>query len=70
VHDLPALSVRFDVVCVWRFDRFARSVSHLLRALETFKALGIDFCFILRTNGHFDACREDGFHCFGCCRRA
>jgi len=34
---------RFDVLCVWRFDRFARSVSHLLRALETFKALGIDF---------------------------
>src|SRR6202050_5247737 len=34
---------RFDVVCVWQFDRFARSVSHLLRALETFKALGIDF---------------------------
>jgi DNA invertase Pin-like site-specific DNA recombinase len=34
---------RFDVVCIWRFDRFARSVSHLLRALETFKALGIDF---------------------------
>jgi len=34
---------RFDVVAVWRFDRFARSVSHLLRALETFKALGIDF---------------------------
>src|SRR6476659_3913901 len=34
---------RFDGVCVWRFDRFARSVSHLLRALETFKALGIDF---------------------------
>src|SRR5215472_2340072 len=34
---------RFDVVCVWRFDRFARSVSHLLRALETFRALGIDF---------------------------
>jgi DNA invertase Pin-like site-specific DNA recombinase len=34
---------RFEVVCVWRFARFARSVSHLLRALETFKALGIDF---------------------------
>jgi hypothetical protein len=33
----------FDVVCVWRFDRFARSVSHLLRALEAFKALGIEF---------------------------
>jgi DNA invertase Pin-like site-specific DNA recombinase len=35
---------KFDVVCVWKFDRFARSVSHLLRALETFKALGIEFC--------------------------
>jgi DNA invertase Pin-like site-specific DNA recombinase len=34
---------RFDAVCVWKFDRFARSVSHLLRALETFKALGIEF---------------------------
>jgi hypothetical protein len=31
---------RFDVVCVWKFDRFARSVSHLIRAPETFKALG------------------------------
>ena len=34
---------RFDVIVVWRFDRFARSVSHLLRALETFRALGIEF---------------------------
>jgi DNA invertase Pin-like site-specific DNA recombinase len=34
---------RFDVVAVWRFDRFARSVTHLLRALETFNALGIAF---------------------------
>jgi DNA invertase Pin-like site-specific DNA recombinase len=34
---------KFDVVVVWKFDRFARSVSHLLRALETFKALGIEF---------------------------
>jgi DNA invertase Pin-like site-specific DNA recombinase len=33
----------FDAVLVWKFDRFARSVSHLLRALETFQALGIDF---------------------------
>ena len=33
----------FDAVVVWKFDRFARSVSHLLRALETFKVLGIDF---------------------------
>lgn len=34
---------RFDAVIVWRFDRFARSVSHLLRALETFRAQGIEF---------------------------
>jgi DNA invertase Pin-like site-specific DNA recombinase len=33
----------FDAVAVWKFDRFARSVSHLLRALETFRALGIEF---------------------------
>lgn len=34
---------QFDAVIVWKFDRFARSVSHLLRALETFQALGVDF---------------------------
>jgi DNA invertase Pin-like site-specific DNA recombinase len=34
---------RFDAVVVWKFDRFARSVSHLLRALETFQTLGIEF---------------------------
>ena len=34
---------KFAVVAVWEFDRFARSVSHLLRALETLKALGIAF---------------------------
>jgi DNA invertase Pin-like site-specific DNA recombinase len=34
---------QFDAVVVWKFDRFARSVSHLLRALETFKALSIEF---------------------------
>ena len=34
---------RFDAVVVWKFDRFARSVSHLLRALENFNALGVGF---------------------------
>jgi DNA invertase Pin-like site-specific DNA recombinase len=34
---------RFDLVVVARFDRFARSVSHLLRALEEFNHLGINF---------------------------
>src|SRR5215472_8371041 len=34
---------KFDVVIVARFDRFARSVSHLLRALDEFSHLGVDF---------------------------
>lgn len=34
---------QFDAGVVWKFDRFAPSVSHLLRALETFQALGIEF---------------------------
>src|SRR5687767_9261232 len=34
---------KFDVAIVARFDRFARSVSHLLRALEEFSHLGVDF---------------------------
>jgi DNA invertase Pin-like site-specific DNA recombinase len=33
----------FDAVAVFRFDRFARSVSHLARALDEFRALGIEF---------------------------
>lgn len=33
----------FDIVLVWKFDRFARSVSHLLKALEEFNHLGIRF---------------------------
>jgi DNA invertase Pin-like site-specific DNA recombinase len=34
---------RFDVVLVWKFDRFARSLTGLIEALATFNALGIDF---------------------------
>lgn len=34
---------RFDVVAVWKFDRFARSTTHLLSALEEFQALGLNF---------------------------
>jgi DNA invertase Pin-like site-specific DNA recombinase len=33
----------FACVLVWKFDRFARSVAHLLRALEEFDSLGIRF---------------------------
>ena len=34
---------KFDVVLVWRFDRFARSTKHLITALEEFRHLEIDF---------------------------
>ena len=34
---------RFDVCAVLRLDRMARSVSHLLRVLETFGSLSIQF---------------------------
>jgi DNA invertase Pin-like site-specific DNA recombinase len=33
----------FACILVWKFDRFARSVSHLLGALEEFNYLGIRF---------------------------
>ena len=34
---------KFDVVAVWKFDRFARSTRELVFALEQFQAVGIDF---------------------------
>jgi DNA invertase Pin-like site-specific DNA recombinase len=34
---------KFDVLVVWRFDRFARSTRFLLESLELFNGLGIDF---------------------------
>src|SRR5258705_1840089 len=33
----------FDVVVVWKFDRFARSLKQLMSGLEMCRALGIDF---------------------------
>jgi DNA invertase Pin-like site-specific DNA recombinase len=32
-----------DVVVVWKFDRFARSLKQLMSGLETCRSLGIDF---------------------------
>jgi DNA invertase Pin-like site-specific DNA recombinase len=34
---------RFDVLLVWRYDRFARSMRELVNALEEFRSLGVDF---------------------------
>jgi DNA invertase Pin-like site-specific DNA recombinase len=50
-HDRPALQElmaacrqrKIDVVLVWKFDRFARSLRHLVLALEEFKRLRVDF---------------------------
>jgi DNA invertase Pin-like site-specific DNA recombinase len=33
----------FEVLVVWRFDRFARSIEQLVLALAEFRTLGIDF---------------------------
>ncbi len=33
----------FDVVLVWKFDRFARSLNHLVEALAQFEKLGVNF---------------------------
>ena len=38
-----ARSGKLDLVAVWKFDRFARSTSHLVTALEEFRVLGVSF---------------------------
>ena len=38
-----ALQREFDVVLVWRLDRFARSTRHLINSLEMFQAVSLDF---------------------------
>jgi DNA invertase Pin-like site-specific DNA recombinase len=37
---------RFDAVCVWKLDRFGRSLRHLVNALADLEALGISFISI------------------------
>ncbi len=34
---------RFEMILVWRFDRFARSTKHLILALEEFRNLDVGF---------------------------
>jgi DNA invertase Pin-like site-specific DNA recombinase len=38
-----AWSGTVQAVVVWRFDRFARSVKHLMKALEEFRSLNVQF---------------------------
>jgi DNA invertase Pin-like site-specific DNA recombinase len=40
---IAARNREIDCVLVWKFDRFARSTSHLLAALEEFNYLGVRF---------------------------
>jgi len=37
---------RCDCLLVWRFDRFARSLSHLVLTLEELRELGVDFASV------------------------
>jgi DNA invertase Pin-like site-specific DNA recombinase len=46
-----------DVVLVYKFDRFARSLSHLLRALEEFQALDVAFVSL---HDHIDTTTPTG----------
>src|SRR5580658_8037172 len=34
---------KFNVLAVWRFDRFGRSLRHLVTALDEFRDLGVGF---------------------------
>ncbi len=38
-----ARSREFDVLLVWKLDRFARSLKHLVTAIAEFEALGVQF---------------------------
>jgi DNA invertase Pin-like site-specific DNA recombinase len=35
-----AHKLRFDIVLVWKLDRFGRSLRHLVNALAEFESLG------------------------------
>ena len=52
----------FDVVVVYRYDRFARSVRHLVNALAEFDALGIQFVSV---NEGVDTSTPNGRLVFG-----
>jgi DNA invertase Pin-like site-specific DNA recombinase len=40
---LDAKAVRFDIIAVWKLDRFGRSLKHLVTALADLESLGITF---------------------------
>ncbi|SRR5216683_2205534 len=56
---------KFTCVVVWRFDRFGRSLRHLLTALDEFKQLKIDFISATEGIDTTTAGGELAFHIFG-----
>ncbi len=53
---------KFDIVLVWRFDRFARSTKHLISALYEFRNLGIDFISYQGEHRHIFTTRRGHIH--------
>jgi DNA invertase Pin-like site-specific DNA recombinase len=51
-----------DAVIVYRYDRFARSLSHLVNSLSEFDGLGIDF---ISLHDGVDTTTANGRLCFG-----
>lgn len=56
---------RSDAIAGWKFDR-PLSVSHLLRALETFNSLGITFVSLSKQMDNYNADRGEDVHRLGC----
>lgn len=56
---------KFDCVLVWKYDRFARSLSILVAALQQFSALGIDFISYTQNIGTTTAMGRLFYHVIG-----
>jgi DNA invertase Pin-like site-specific DNA recombinase len=40
---------KFDVIAVWKIDRFGRSLKHLVNSLAEIEAIGVDFVSLRET---------------------
>jgi len=57
---------RFQVILVWSYSRFARSLTHLVHALEEFRVLGLDFVSIKEAVDTSTASGRLLFNIIGC----
>ena len=60
-----ARSRAFDVLLVWKLDRFARSLKHLVTAIAEFEALGIQFVSLRDNLDHTTSSGRLMFHVIG-----